>query len=201
MIFFAWLSSFFLFFNEKNLSYNEPDPVVRLDNPSFEGVSQDATTPVGWISCGENSTPDILPGFWGVYTAPSDGNTYIGLITREDGSWEAIGQRLRKPLKASECYNFGIDLARSSSYSDYNTPVKLRIWGGSKRCSKEQILAESPIIKHNTWKTYNFEINPTKDYNFFLLEAQCASGIYFSYKGNILIDNCTVFKKCPRASL
>jgi Carbohydrate binding domain len=177
------------------------EDTIRLDNPSFEGSPQDATTPTGWISCGENSTPDLLPGFWGVYTSPSDGNSYIGLIAREDGTWEAIGQKLNKPLKNKECYTFSVDLARSTTYAGYNIPVKLRIWGGSKRCSRDQILSESPIIKHTSWKTYNFEINPTKDYSFIILEVQYASGIYFTYKGNLLLDNCSAFKRCARASL
>src|SRR5689334_15278944 len=51
--------------------------VIELFNPSFEDTPQDATMPQGWTGCKEGTTPDILPGFWGVYTPPSDGQTYV----------------------------------------------------------------------------------------------------------------------------
>ena len=75
------------------------EKTVWLNNASFEGVPQDATTPSGWQECELGTTPDILPGFWNVYTEASDGETFIGLITRDDGSFESIGQRLSSPLK------------------------------------------------------------------------------------------------------
>jgi Carbohydrate binding domain len=181
--------------------FQKEDNVIRFDNPSFEGVPQDATTPTGWVTCGENSTPDILPGFWGVNTEASDGSTFVGLTTREDGTWEAIGQKLRKPIKADECYVLSLDLARSNAYAGYNNPIKVKIWGGEKRCKKDQLLAESKLINHNDWKTYRFLLNPKKDYPFITFEAHYASGLYFAYKGNILIDNCSPIKLCPRASL
>lgn len=174
---------------------------VRLDNPSFEGMTQDATTPIGWMACGKNSTPDILPGFWGVYTEPSDGNSYVGLITREDGTWESMGQHLRQPLKATQCYTFSIDLARSNTYAGYTIPVKFQLWGSRKKCKREQLLAETSVIRHTEWKTYNFEFSPNNDFEYILIEAKYANGIYVSYKGNLLLDNCKPFKKCLRAAL
>jgi|JI7StandDraft_1071085.scaffolds.fasta_scaffold207213_1 hypothetical protein len=179
--------------------YDEGQDVVRLDNPSFEGTPQDASTPVGWVACGENSTPDILPGYWGVYNEPSDGTTYLGLITREDGTWESIGQHLRKPLKANECYSFSIDLARASSYAGYDIPVKLQMWGATKKCSRQQLLAETSVVRHTNWKTYNFEFTPKKNFDYIVLEARNANGIYFAYNGNLLLDHCTPIKRCIRA--
>ncbi len=189
-------SLLFVFFS---YSPREENDTVRLDNPSFEGTPQDATTPIGWLPCGENSTPDILPGSWGVYNEPSDGNTYIGLITREDGTWESIQQQLRKPLKLDECYSFSLDLARAATYNTYNIPVKFQLWGGTKKCSKQQLLAETSVIRHTSWKTYNFEFTPQKDYDYVIFEARYANGIYFAYKGNLLLDRCSAFKRCVRA--
>ncbi len=171
---------------------------IRFENPSFEGTPQDGTSPAGWFQCKTGSTPDILPGSWGVYNEAADGNTYIGLITREDGTWEDITQRLKEPLKGGECYTFSIDLARSKTYAGYNLPVRLRIWGGMERCDRDELLDQSPMIKHSTWRTYTLQINPKKDYKFIIIEAYFANG-YFSYKGNILIDNLKPLKKCPRA--
>ena len=106
---------------------------IYLNNASFEGEPQDATVPVGWFPCARGTTPDILPGPWGVTTESSDGDTYVGLITREDGTWESIGQRLKSPVKPRECYTFTLDLAHSDTYSGYNNPLKLRIWGGETK--------------------------------------------------------------------
>lgn len=180
------------------LDITDNQDVIRLDNPSFEGTSQDASTPAGWMPCGSESTPDILPGAWGVTTEPADGNTYLGLITRENGTWESVGQRLRKPLKANECYTFSIDLARSANYIGYDVPVKFQMWGADSRCAHQQLLAETKVVRHTNWRTYNFEIYPEKNINFIIIEARVANGIYFAYKGNLLLDHCSPFTSCAR---
>ena len=172
---------------------------IWIENASFEGEPQDATMPQRWHSCKKGSTPDILPGFWGVNLRPYDGDTFLGLITREDGSYEAIGQQLAAPLKANECYTFSIRLARSKTYAHYGTPIRLRIYGGISRCERNQLLEESPTIINTDWKEYKFSIIAKADYNFVIFEAFYAKGISFSYRGNILIDDISVWKKCPRA--
>jgi hypothetical protein len=173
---------------------------IYLENASFEGTPQDATVPIGWHPCEAGTTPDILPGFWGVYTEASDGDTFVGVITREDGSWESIGQRLQVPIKSKECYSFKMDLAHSQTYSGYNQPLKVRIWGCQSRCSKDQLIAETKFIKHSDWETYEFQFFAKKDLNYILIEAHYADNS-FSYRGNVLIDNIMPFKKCIRASL
>ncbi len=174
---------------------------ITLENPSFEGDAQDATVPIGWHPCAKGTTPDILPGFWGVYTEPSEGETFLGLISREDGSFESIGQQLSQPLEKA-CYTFSIDLAYSRSYSGYNMPLQLKIWGGKTKCAKSQLLVETEFIEHDDWKTYDLSfIVKKKNINYIIFEAQPAPGVFFAYKGNILIDNCSVIKQCDRAFL
>lgn len=56
---------------------------IQFFNPSFEGEPRDAITPLGWIGCEDGTTPDILPGPWGVYLPASEGQTYMGLIVRK----------------------------------------------------------------------------------------------------------------------
>lgn len=171
-----------------------------LDNASFEGKPQDATTPVGWLACEQGTTPDILPGPWGVYQEASDGDTYVGLITRDDGTWESIGQRLKKMLQPKDCYTFNLDLAHSSTYSGYNAPIRLRIWGGPSRCSKGQLLYESDFIKNSDWETHEVQFYVKQPINYILIEAYYKEG-RFSHRGNILIDHITPLKACPRAML
>jgi hypothetical protein len=171
---------------------------IYLINPSFEGEPQDATVPVGWLPCEPGTTPDILPGVWGVYQEASHGNTFVGLITRENSTWESIGQRLKTPLEALQCFSFFLDLAHSKTYSGYNKPLKLRIWGSATKCGKDQLLFESPLIEHREWKRYKVEFTGKKDINYILLEAFYEEG-QFSRQGNILIDNISPIKRCARA--
>jgi hypothetical protein len=173
-------------------------PIVRLTNPSFEGEPQDATTPTGWHPCREASTPDILPGPWGVYQEASEGNTYIGLICRPDGSREGIGQRLSTPLEANECYTMQLDLAYARTYSGYNHPLRLRIWVADTRCGNQQLIYESELISHSTWKTYAFEFVTKSRYHYLILEALPPEGSV-GVKGNILIDHIRAIKPCVRA--
>ncbi|MEL6865716.1 MAG: hypothetical protein AAFP19_14925 [Bacteroidota bacterium] len=172
---------------------------IQLQNPSFESTPQDATVPVGWYACDVGTTPDILPGFWGVYTEPSDGETFMGLITREDGTWESVGQRLSKSMENGKCYSFSLQLAHSETYTGYNMPVKLRIWGGGKKRSKDQLLAETGPIEHTDWQDYTFYLNPKGNYNYLIIEAHYIDGVFFSYKGNVLVDGCSPITACKRA--
>lgn len=171
---------------------------ITVINPSFEDEPADATTPQGWSPCDDRTTPDIFPGFWGVYNEPSHGETYVGIITRENGTFESFGQRLSGVLNAKSCYYSEIDLAHSIIYSGYNRPIKLRIYLGSTKCSKDQLIFESPTIPQMNWKTFKFNFNPEEDYEYIILEAYY-SDEPFSHKGNILIDNLRPILRCGNA--
>lgn len=171
---------------------------IFINNSSFEGEPQDATVPVGWFECAPGTTPDILPGPWGVHLEASEGDTYMGLITRRDGSFESVGQRLSKPLEAKECYGFTLDLAHSETYSGYNGVVKLRIWGGTTKCSKDQLLEETDFIENTDWETHLVKFVAKQKINYIIIEAYYKDG-RFSHQGNVLIDNISPIKSCARA--
>lgn len=171
---------------------------LSLSNRSFEGLPADATMPAGWYSESEGTTPDILPGFWGVYTEPSDGDTYLGLITRENGSFESIGQRLPSKLKKGKCYRFFIDLAYSDNYSGYNKPLYLRIWASQRKGKRDHLIYKSIQIDHLDWKTYEILFEPNDDYQYIIFEAFISEQA-IQYKGNILIDNMSFITICNRA--
>lgn len=173
---------------------------IELINPSFEGIPHDATNPSGWESCGIDSSPDILPGPWGVYQKPTQGKTYIGLITREDKTWETIEQKLNKQLKKNKCYKFKVDLAHSPTYAGYSKPTILRVWVGKTSCSKVKLIAESPTINHYEWKTYEFLFSTeNENYNYIIIEAYYKKPSLYFYRGNLLIDNFTKIEACDRA--
>lgn len=171
---------------------------TRINNGSFEDEPSDATTPHGWYECNELTTPDIFPGVWGVYDQPSDGDTYMGLITRPNNSWESIGQRLRQPLESDKCYSFMIDMAFSNTYAGYNNPIRLRIWLGNERCDQGQLIYESDLIDHTSWKTYLVKFTTDKPFSHIILEAYHNQSPV-RYKGNILLDHITTIKRCGRA--
>ena len=173
---------------------------VYLNNASFEGDPQDATVPAGWFPCELGTTPDIMPGPWGVYQDASEGDTYLGLITREDGTWESIGQRLPQTLQPRECYTFTLELAHANTYAGYNKPLGIRIWGGATKCAKSQLLYKTGLIKNVEWEEHEVQFVPKQNIRYILIEAYYKDGS-FSYQGNVLIDDISPIKKCVRASL
>jgi hypothetical protein len=171
---------------------------VTIVNGGFEDQPSDATVPKGWLPCEKNTTPDILPGFWGEYGDASQGKTYVGLISRDDGSFESIGQKLSAELTQGECYEFRIDLSKGNIYAGFSKPLKLKVWLGETICEMEQMVHLSSEIKHASWKTYLVKFTPNKNYKYIRIEAHYKEGT-FSYKGNILLDNMSSIKKCSRA--
>ena len=119
---------------------------IHFYNPSFEGNPNEGgairnTLPRGWTDCGfrGETAPDVHPvrgGNFSVSKRPAHGRTYIGMVTRDNDTWEQMGQRLTKPLKAGKCYTFSVDLARSETYlsqsrvtgqpSNYINPTSFR---------------------------------------------------------------------------
>lgn len=168
---------------------------ISLTNPSFEDTPADATMPSGWWLIEPGTTPDILPGYWGVYEDASEGNTYIGLITRSDGSYEAIGQRLSQTLKADGCYQVSLDLAHSEEYVGYNNPIQLRIFISSKKKTRNQLIYKSELIDFTDWESVLIQFSPEADSRYIIIEAHSQDPI----SGNILLDNISLISSCNRA--
>lgn len=177
--------------------YSEVSAQIKFANPSFEDQPADATVPKGWLPCEPGSTPDILPGFWGEYGLASDGETYVGLITRQDKTFESIGQRLSQPLEIAQCYKFKIDLAKGRDYVGFSNPLKLRVWVGNSICDKSIKVYESPLISSTSWNTYEVEFQVNSKYQYLILEAYHSDRLE-PYKGNILLDNMSFIYPCKR---
>jgi len=90
-----------------------------------------------------------------------------------------------------------VDLAQSTGYVGYNTPIKLRIFLGSSRKSKDQLIYESEKIDNNEWQTHPIEFSPDSNYRYFIIEVYTDEGP--TTAGNILIDNLTPITACSRA--
>lgn len=174
----------------------------RLVNPSFEGRPQEAAQHLeGWTPCNYTSTPDILPGPWGVLTLPYDGNSFIGLIVRNDNTSESMYQELDAPFLRGYCYRFTVALARSDAYAGYNMPCRLRIWGSNSPTSTAgaQLLGASPAVEHTEWRNYDFTFIATKEWRYIIIECFYKEKTLLPYRGNILIDAWSAFIACDRA--
>lgn len=91
---------------------------IRLKNPSFEGAAKYSTIPKFWMGCtfeGQNLS-DLQPGIYGVNLPAMHGNTYVGLVARDNDTWEGICQQLEKPMKKDSVYAFNILLAHEDTF-------------------------------------------------------------------------------------
>lgn len=193
---------------------------IRLRNPSFEdsprrggenavGISQ-------WYDCGKinfpaESPPDIHPnGYWENDLPASEGKTYLGVVVRDNNSYESVSQKLDDMLEAEKCYSFSINLARAEKYfsptrldrntvANYVTPAVLRIWGGTGYCNEKELLAESSPVSNFSWQIFSFEFRPKSNIRYITLEAFYKTPLLFPYNGNLLIDGASEIVQiaCP----
>jgi outer membrane protein OmpA-like peptidoglycan-associated protein len=174
---------------------------IKLDNPSFEDYPRAGHVPQGWFDCGfaSETPPDIQPGNFQANKKPQHGITYVGMVVRDNNTWEAMAQRLKTPLMKGVTYTFSIYASRSELYvsqskasnkeMNYTTPIVLRIWGGSGFCTKDEMLGETDPIISGNWTKMNFKFTPKSNYTHFMIESFYKTPTVFPYNGNIMIDN------------
>lgn len=183
---------------------------IVLDNPSFEDIPRHSREPRYWTDCGwpSESPPDVQPDFTFQVTKQAfSGNTYLGMVTRDNDTWESVGQLLNQPLEEGKCYEFSMKLARSLSYysvsreknipANYVEPIKLRIWAGFGMCDKREMLDESPLVSNTEWKEFKFKFEPGGNYTHFILEAFYKTPSLFPTNGNLLLDDASSIKMIP----
>lgn len=184
---------------------------IFLNNPSFEDFPRHSHPPKGWTDCGfaGESPPDTQPsGDFAVTYPATDGSTYLGMVVRDNETYEAVTQKLSSPLQAGTCYEFSLHLARSPYYvsisrktdrrTNFNQPVKLRIYGGfSLNCEREVLLDETDLVQASNWMQYNFKFEPKKAYTHILIEAFYKTPTLFPYNGNVLVDNASPITPIP----
>jgi len=189
---------------------------IYLNNSSFEDFPRPGREPRGWYDCGginfpEETPPDVhpVPGIpaFEVTKRAYDGDTYLGMVVRENDSWESVAQRLTRSLEGGKCYTFSIYLATSKLYKssvrgsskkvDFTEPLKLRIWGGNGYCHKGELLAESAVVNHSEWKEYQFKFEPKQRSKYIVFEAFFKTPVLSPPNGNILIDKASAIQEIP----
>lgn len=183
------------------LTFQSMGQTIFLINPSFEDLPRPGKAPKDWNDCGfpGETPPDIQPDpTFSVTTKPYDGGSYLGMVVRDNETWESVSQQLESPLVKDQCYAFSIMMARSETYisvsrtsdeiANYSTPVVLKIWGGNDHCEKGELLAFSEVVSSYKWKEYPFVFHPLKDWTHLLLEAFYEASGKWIYNGNLLLD-------------
>lgn len=184
---------------------------VSLGNAGFEDTPKLGKAPRGWYDCGSpfESPPDIHPiegSEFGVTQKAAEGATYVGLVVRDNNTVEAIGQRLKSPLVAEQCYEFKIALCQSPTYIsqsrttgekvNFDRPVTLRVWGGNNYCDKKELLVKAGAIKNTKWQAYTLRFIPKTKHTYLTLEAFYSTPGGTPYNGNLLLDNISDIMPC-----
>lgn len=171
-----------------------------IRNSGFEASFSTSFHMPDWSAWGTGSTPDIQPGQWGVDLTPRQGDTYLGLINREDGTREGVFQKLQIPLEAGQCYYLTIALARARDYAGFELPLSLQVKGIAPGGQVPFRLVRSPLVTHLHWQIYTLEFIPEQPVETLILEAAPGPGVMIHYRGNLLIDAMSGIGRCIRAS-
>lgn len=207
---FLWCTCLTLFCSSATLA--QTTQIIYLENPSFEEIPGPGRVPRGWTDCGhqQESPPDIQPyGGFNVTRPAKDGRTYVGLVGRDNNTWEAVAQRLTEPIAQGTCYKFSLQACKSPIYlsptrknqtrpTNFKDGMVLRIWGGNDDCERAELLdAIKEPINHYDWRSYEFKFTANKaNYNYIIIEAYYKTPILAAYNGNVLIDNASEIYSC-----
>lgn len=179
------------------ISFNPFETAAQnyITNPGFEGPDGVEVIPEDWFAgCGVMNTPDTQPGWWNVENVPQEGNSYISLLFKEDGTTESVYQKLPTPLQADACYIIEIQLAQACQDSlsdlfpyDLNHPGDLIIRGSATYgCNNGQVLASFEQISNCNWKTYYAIFQADSTINYIYVEFSKGTSLY--QNGSVLID-------------
>lgn len=176
-------------------------------NPDLDDLSID-----GWYDCGTElfpgaSAPDIHSresNFWGCSFPPSNGETYLGLVTRSSETWESVSQELSTDLEQGICYDFSIDVRLDKNYSSpiiedetqitsFSTPIILRVYLGDKLCSYENLFFQTQPISNEYWSTVSLNFECDANYDHITME------VYYDqtkspYNGSMMLDRAKLEK-------
>jgi hypothetical protein len=116
------IAIFFIVFALFSISDSFGQDTIFLKNPSFEGEPAYSTSPKGWEALGQKgeSAVDIQPGAFGVVTKAAHGKTYLGMVVRDNNTWEIVQQKLPTALKKDSVYSFSVTLAKSDTLLSYS---------------------------------------------------------------------------------
>ncbi|MET6996601.1 gliding motility-associated C-terminal domain-containing protein [Chitinophaga defluvii] len=171
---------------------------IALQNPSLEGKAQTQRVPPPWYSY--SKSPDTQPGSLDITLAPSDGNTFIGMIWGK--AWpERFAQNIENGLKAGKVYTLSFDLAYPAHYIEDICTGSFAIYGSNPN-EEPELLWESGAFYHEEWKRYSAVIAPLKTYHQLIFGpyniVTCKSDAFTG----VLVDNFSpIIREVPKIEL
>lgn len=193
---------------------------IPLLNPSFEEngepqiggitpkysdgfVQPEPTEILYWNDAGQEgeTPPDIHSAetdFFRVKHAPFEGRFFLGMVTRANGTYEALSQALSSPIVPGNTYQLSFAAAQAEEYvartrtdpvpQVFVAPTVLRVWGANSQTRQFEVLAESPVIDHIDWKVYILSFSPKEDsYDNIIIGAYWYDPDKYT-KGHLLLD-------------
>ena len=173
---------------------------VHLQNPSFEGLAKHSALPGNWQDCGfpGETPPDTHPvGAYGVQKKPFHGGTYLGMVARDNNTWERVSQRLQRPLQPWQGYTMRLYTCQSRRFKsisrttnkkvDYTAPVLLRIYGGQRPCVEHDLLATVGPVNWRDWRAQDVYMYAKEKYTYISIEAYYADGTEKT-NGHVMVD-------------
>ena len=159
-LFFCWVSQY--------NSLSSLSPRYISVKPLFEGAPKGIQLSVGWHSTIPGSTPDLLPGAWGIEYTPQDGETCIGLVTRFDGSAESIRHW---QSHFGGCLLFIFRISRTHwKIRRSRQSYKITCLGSP---SKQKKGSSCAVLAHQSsdWRSYDFQFITPGTIRYLTLEA------------------------------
>ena len=142
-----------------------------LTNSSFEASGgSSSSVPAGWSNCGGSPDVQIIngsgAGIFGINTTPSDGTTYMGMVTTNGQAYqESMGQACN--LIAGVPYSGSIDIFRSNGHTTWSGTGRIQFWGGSSCTNRQELLWDSGSVTNLlTWNNYPISFTPTQNHTF-----------------------------------
>lgn len=204
-----------------NIIYNNRTQTSNnfLSNTSFEtktigqSTNKNKTIMLAWNDCGiylqsKESPFDIHPKSTGAWAnnqfSPSDGESYIGLVARENGTRESISQPLLKKLDIDKTYSFNIDITSlDKNFANHRSQnpeflfdqnLEIQIWLSTDPCKQDQLIYSKKIDYRNEWKTHHVSFKPNKTHTHLMITCN-PIGHFEKVLGNIMIDNIHDFQE------
>ena len=187
-----------------SFTFVKSQDVIHLKNPSFEDIPRASRPPEFWQNYGfpDESPPDTHPsGEFSVSKPAFHGNTYLGLVVRDNDTYESVGQDLTHPLKKGSIYKFSLKLCKSDLYMslsrknkntvNYNKPAIIKIFGHNKASKKKELLWNSPPISSTDWEEHLCEFKLTQNADQLSIVAYYHTPTLSAYNGNVLVDDCS----------
>ncbi|HEY1201965.1 MAG TPA: carbohydrate binding domain-containing protein, partial [Niastella sp.] len=136
--------------------------VIPLTNPSLEGPPGINTVPAPWYIM--DGTPDTEINDNNALPLPaSNGNNYVRIVCSMSGA-EEFACELVQQLDSGKTYEVSFDLAMENSARFPVTYASFQIYGNKSLKEKGEVLWQSGVFSHKTWKRYTATFKPLKNY-------------------------------------